>query len=176
MGIAADSFRHAYESLIDFADRLFGPAPSIRSYVGQDAFPRTLQLNSYTCAPCAVYMVLRHFGLSARLPSIEKALRTDRDGTDTGPMLSYLRQRGLIARAGWMSARELKHELARGALVIAFLDGDHVGVVYGADHAHVFVADPAPNRSLFSGISRSAFHARWERHGIAVRPRRRRCA
>jgi ABC-type bacteriocin/lantibiotic exporter with double-glycine peptidase domain len=169
--IGVTELRGALEWIVELIDAAFGPEERSGKFVGHAEFARTLQMNSYTCAPCSVFMVLRHFGRRAQLGAVKKALRTDEHGTHTGPMLAYLRKRGLVARSRRMNVRDLEAALATGAVVIASVDGDHVAVVHGIDRHHVHLADPAFNRSLFRRVSRSRFRDRWDYEGIVVRPR-----
>lgn len=168
------AFRLVYEWAVRVADDALGPFDEGHRFVGQRDFRRTLQLNSYTCAPCSVFMVLRHFSVRCGIKAIAKALGTDEDGTTTGAMLRYLRSRGLVARPrDRMTLKDLRETLANGAVAIVSVDGDHVAVAYGLDALHVHLADPAPNRSLSTRVPRRTFLRRWDRDAIVVRlPRR----
>jgi ABC-type bacteriocin/lantibiotic exporter with double-glycine peptidase domain len=169
--IGVNELRGALEWVVEAVDTVFGPPRTGGRFVGHEGFPRTLQMDNYTCAPCCVLMVLRHFGRRATLGSVKGALGTDEDGTYTGPMVTYLRRRGLVASSRRMRVRDLEVALARGAVVIATVDGDHVAVVHGIDQRHVHLADPAFNRSIFRRVPRSRFRKRWDHEGIVVRPR-----
>lgn len=114
--------------------------------------------------------VLQHFGRTVDYEAVKRALRTARDGTSTGDILRYLRRRGLVAQPCRMTMRELTRALTQGCVVLAYVDGDHVAVVYGVDKEHVYVADPSLWRSLGRRVTRRAFLRRFDREGVLVRP------
>lgn len=158
------------EWVADLADGVLGVTGEM--FVGQSNFSRSFQLNTYTCAPRCVYMVLRHFGVAANFNAIERGLKTDRNGTTPGNILRYLRKRGFVTRAENMTLPRLAEVLTvEDQVVIAYVDNDHVAVVYGMDEDSVYIADPSLARSLRHKISRARFRARWDRAGIVVRPR-----
>lgn len=169
--IGVNELRGALEWVVEIVDTVFGPSKTGGKFVGHEGFQRTLQMDNHTCAPCCVLMVLRHFGRRATLGSVKRALGTDEDGTHTGPMVTYLRKRGLVASSRGMGVRDLEAAMAKGAVVIATVDGDHVVVAFGINRRHVHLADPAFNRSIFTRIPRSRFRRRWDHEGIVVRPR-----
>jgi ABC-type bacteriocin/lantibiotic exporter with double-glycine peptidase domain len=169
--IGVNELRGALEWVVEVVDTVFGPPKTGEKFVGHEDFRRSLQMGDFTCAPVCVLMVLRHFGRRATLGSVKRALGTDEDGTYIGPMLAYLRKRGLVASSRRMGVRDLEAALARGAVVIATVDGDHVVVVHGIDRRHVHLADPAFNRSIFRRVPRPRFRERWDNEGILVRPR-----
>ena len=57
---------------------------------------RSIQLDSYSCGSQCVYMILEYYKINRNLDEILKGLNTSRrDGTDTEPILNYLRINGL---------------------------------------------------------------------------------
>lgn len=142
-----------------------------RTFVGYETFPRVPQLTSFTCAPCSVAAILEHYNRPASYSAIKLALRTDRDGTDAGPILRYLRRRGFVARPRCaMRMRDLEEALREGAVVLVYLDRDHIGVVYAMHRNYVYLADPSIVRCPSRRITRQQFRHRWDRDGIIARP------
>ena len=146
--------------------------PARRSYyIGQESFRRVIQWDGYSCAPCSVVAILRHFGRCGSMQSVTAALQTDVEGTEKARIAEYLRRRRFVVQTkNSMTLRELGGVLARGGVVIAFLDGDHVAVVYGMDRDSVFVADSSLLRGPVAGIPRRVFRRRWEDAGLVVWP------
>ncbi|AKF87033.1 hypothetical protein MFUL124B02_36480 [Myxococcus fulvus 124B02] len=141
------------------------------SFIGTKKFPRSLQLDSWSCGSRAVHAVLRHFGVHWPHRLLQAHLGTNPDtGTAVHQMIRVLR--GHALRVGYhahLSWLELGHALNAGAVVIVHLDGDHLGVAHGVDDEHVYLADPSTTRLLGRRQTRQKFLSRWTRWGLVVR-------
>ncbi|MBA2706281.1 MAG: hypothetical protein H0U59_00550 [Gemmatimonadaceae bacterium] len=141
----------------------------IETYVGYQFFPRILQFDNYSCYARSVQAVLTHFGYSVSYKSIVRELRTGVDGTHETPAVKFLRKQGLrVGVRRHMTMRDLHDALARDAVVLAYLDGDHIGVVYGMGKSYVHLADPSLVRTRLGKIPRQQFRQRWDRSGLTV--------
>lgn len=140
-------------------------------FIGTKSFPRSLQLDDYSCGSRSVYAVTRHFGVLRSHRVLKEELSTNPDtGTAVRQMVRVLRRHGL--RVGYrpnLSWYELVKALKVGAVVIVHLDGDHLGTVFGADDRHVHVADPSFVRCFGRKQARRKFLRRWSRWGLVVR-------
>jgi predicted double-glycine peptidase len=105
------------------------------------SFPRSIQLDGYSCGAKSTYMVLRYFGCRCTAASVEQLLGTEEDGTSPADIKRVLRKHGLkiVVRAR-MNLRDLKAAINAGSPVLASLyRGEHYSVVYGYSPGHVFV-------------------------------------
>lgn len=139
-------------------------------FIGTRSFPRSLQLDDYTCGSRAVYSVMRHFGVTRPYWLLKSQLGTTPDkGTTVSSMMSVLRRSGLRVgyrpNLGW---RELVQALKLGAVAVVHLDGDHIGVAHGVDDKYVHLADPSIIRCPGRRQTRERFLARWTRWGLLV--------
>jgi ABC-type bacteriocin/lantibiotic exporter with double-glycine peptidase domain len=141
--------------------------------VGYSTFPREFQLTTFTCGPCSTYAICVHFGVDCGYFATRAALRTTSNGTRMSVMRKFLQAQGLEAVFRHrMSPPALIDTLRDACVVLVGLDGDHCGVVYGADEENIYLADPSARRQFGRTLSRARFMARWDRDGISVRPRR----
>jgi ABC-type bacteriocin/lantibiotic exporter with double-glycine peptidase domain len=58
-------------------------------------FPRSIQLDYYSCGAKSTYMILKHFGKRCSSDSVEKQLGTDEDGASPNDIKRVLRKYGL---------------------------------------------------------------------------------
>ena len=109
------------------------------------SFPRSIQLDWYTCGAKSTYMVLRYFGKRCTPSSVEDELGTTYAGTPRTAIKRVLRKHGFRIRVNTdMSLRDLKSAIHAGSPVIVRLyDGWHYSVVYGYSDRHVFVMNPS---------------------------------
>jgi predicted double-glycine peptidase len=108
-------------------------------------FPRSIQLDGYSCGAKSTYMILKYFGRSCTATSVEAELRTDEDGTSSTDIKPRLRKHGLKVHVNAnMGLRDLKAAINAGSPVLVSLyDGWHYSVVYGYSPGYVFVMNPS---------------------------------
>jgi predicted double-glycine peptidase len=108
-------------------------------------FPRSVQLDGYSCGAKSTYMVLRYFGGRCTATSVEAELRTDEDGTSSTDIKRVLRKHGLKVHVNSdMGLRDLKSAINAGSpLLVSLYDGWHYSVVFGYSPGHVFVMNPS---------------------------------
>lgn len=140
-------------------------------FVGTKSFPRSLQLDDYSCGSRAVYSVMRHFSVTRPHWLLKSQLGTKPDtGTTVHQMIRVLRRHGLRVgyrpNLGW---RELVQALRVEAVVIVHLDGEHLAVAHALDHRKVWLADPSLLRCPGRTQTRRKFLSRWTRWGLVVR-------
>jgi ABC-type bacteriocin/lantibiotic exporter with double-glycine peptidase domain len=144
--------------------------PLDSEYVGTTYFPRILQLDDHSCYARSVQATLQHFGRRTSYTRILKELRTTEEGTDEAPAVRLLRSFNLRVRPrARMTFTELWNALWADAVVFTYLDGDHVGVVYGASADYVFLADPSIGKAALGRVPRKVFMRRWDKSGLIVR-------
>lgn len=140
-------------------------------FIGTRSFPRSLQLDDFTCGSRAVYSVLTHFNVRRAHSTLKVELGTSpTSGTAVHQMIRVLRLHGMKVgyrpTLGW---GEVVKALKVGAVVIVHLDGDHLGTVFGADEHHVHLADPSLVRCFGRKQARRRFFRRWSHWGLVVR-------
>lgn len=145
-----------------------GPSDA-KGFVGTDAVQRTLQRDTYTCGVHAVRAVLRMHRQNPSFDRLEQELGTTDEGTSPNAMIRCLRRRGFSVGERWkMSLGELRKQLDRGRLVLAFTDEVHVLLVHGMDDTYVYVADSSPRYAMLRRLPRRLFYRRWDRAGLIV--------
>jgi ABC-type bacteriocin/lantibiotic exporter with double-glycine peptidase domain len=130
-------------------------------------FPRSIQLDYYSCGAKSTYMILKYFGKRCTYDSVEKQLGTDDNGTSPSDIKRVLRKNGLATHVNTkMGLRDLKKAINEGSPVLVSLyDGWHYSVVYGYSDKLVFVMNP---RSLKCAVSLSEWRRIFDRWGIIV--------
>ncbi len=135
-------------------------------------FPRSIQLDGYTCGAKSTYMVLRYFGKRCTPASVEAELGTTYAGTPRTTIKRVLRKHGFRIRVNTdMSLRDLKAAVAAGCPVIVRLyDGWHYSVVYGYSDKHVFVMNPSLGEmgSVGCAIRFAEWRSMFDRWGLVV--------
>lgn len=141
----------------------------IEDYVGVTTFPRILQLDDYSCYARCVQATLNHWGWPLPYRTICAKLKTTEKGTEQRDAVRCLRGQGLrVLIRHKMTFIDMWNALADDAVVFAYLDSDHVGVVYGASDNYVFLSDPSI-RAPLGRVPRKKFMQRWDRGGLIVR-------
>lgn len=133
-------------------------------------FPRTLQLDDFSCGAQCAYMVLKYYGKARSINHVTKKLGTTVDGTSTNQLRTLLRARGLkVVSVDPCSPARLRKAIHSGSPAIVCVDDlEHFAVVYGFDGDDMLVADPALNRSVMCWHSSSRFRERWDRTALIV--------
>ncbi len=117
-------------------------------------FPRSIQLDYYSCGAKSVYTILKYFGKNCTPGSVEHALRTREEGTAVADIKRVLNDRGLFDRE-FHSARlvDLKKAIDSGRpCLISMYDSWHYAVVYGYSDKHVLVMNPSLSRENMGSI------------------------
>ena len=109
------------------------------------SFPRSLQLDGYSCGAKSTYTVLRYFGIPCTASSVEQWLGTTADGTSPSNIMRVFCQHGLKAVVHTrMNLQDLKSAINAGSPVLVSLySGEHYSVVYGYSSTNVFVMNPS---------------------------------
>ena len=140
--------------------------------IGYRNFPREIQFTNHTCGPCSAFAIALFFSVGAEYAEVKEELRTNVDGTSNNNIIKFLRSRDLrVSPRSRMTWRELQLALTDGCVVVVDLDGDHCGVVHGADDKNVYLMDPSLRRMIGRRLPISEFMERWDRGGISVRRR-----
>jgi ABC-type bacteriocin/lantibiotic exporter with double-glycine peptidase domain len=142
--------------------------------VGYLNFPRKIQLTDYTCGPCSVYCITKHFGCGVSYEEVKDGVRCDEDGTDEYHVIKFLRENGLrVCVRDEMDFDDLISALELEYVALVTLDEDHYGVVYAYDHYNdeFLISDPSVVRWPVRRISSRKFMKRWGEDGLLVRPR-----
>jgi ABC-type bacteriocin/lantibiotic exporter with double-glycine peptidase domain len=108
-------------------------------------FPRSIQLDGYSCGAKSTYMILKYFGKRCCPATVERWLGTTADGTSSTDIKRVLRKHGLkVAVHTYMNLRDLKSAIDSGCPVLVSLyDGWHYSIVYGYSPGYVFVMNPS---------------------------------
>lgn len=140
------------------------------TFVGHEGFKRKLQWNTYSCAVRSTQAILEYAARPASYARLVSELGTDENGTQISYVAAALRKRGFRVRSRHrLKISDLRNELAAGSFVMAYLDGDHVGVVYGYDRNYVYLADPSLYRAVFQRVGTRDFLRRWDRAALLIR-------
>jgi len=131
---------------------------------------RSIQLDSYSCAAQCVYMILDYYKIPKTLEEILKGLNTSkRDGTDTKPILNYLRINGLKVSINTRSKIFHIHSAIDNfnPMLISVDDGEHWVVIYGYSGDGIFILDPS-RKEINNFWDMKKFMKRWDDNWIAV--------
>ena len=132
-------------------------------------FPRSIQLNRFSCGAKSVYCILRYYDKQCTPDTVERLLDTDEDGTDVSDIKRVLKRYGLTYRTlrkpGLCDLRTAINDEC--PILIPLYDGEHYAVVYGYSSNHMFVSNPSLNR-LRCAIPNAEFRSDWDRWGIVV--------
>ncbi|MGD0037876.1 MAG: cysteine peptidase family C39 domain-containing protein [Bacteroidota bacterium] len=138
-------------------------------------FPRSLQLDSYSCGAKSVFTILRYYGKHCTPESVEEQLHTDEDGTAVSDIKRVFRRYHLNYRTlRKPGLRDLKAAIDDDCpVLISLYAGSHYSVIYGYSDSHIFVSNPSLNiltgyGSIRSAIPNSEFRREWGRWGIIV--------
>jgi hypothetical protein len=120
---AVDSLFSAIKSLEELAYPDSKILPGVRRFV---------QFDSYRCGLRSVQSVLAYYGIQQTPRTLERKLRTTREGTDTSDILRVLRSYGLNGRMHReMGLRDIRKAIDNECPIIVILyEGWHYAVVY----------------------------------------------
>lgn len=138
-------------------------------------FPRSIQLDCYSCGAKSLYTILRYYGKRCSPASVKKELEADEDGTSVSDIKRVIKQHHLEYRTlRRPKLKDLKAAINDGSpILVSLYDGSHYAVVYGYSDSHMFVSNPSLNiltgyGSIRCAITNSEFREAWDRWGIVV--------
>ena len=125
---------------------------------------RSVQLDSFSCGAQCVYMILSYYSIENTLKEISKGLKTTKkDGTDTVPILNYLKKCGLkvsINKNAVLS--DIHSAIANSHPILISVDNEeHWIIVYGYSANSIFILDPS-GKSIRNKWELKEFFNRWD--------------
>ena len=161
--------------LKNFFDTVYNKMKNVEEFFSPNAvvipgIKRSVQLDGYSCGAQCAYAILKYFGKARSIKAVIKALGTSiEQGTDTGPILRLLRERGLRVSVNKNAKLRNIYEAIdkQCPILISVDDGDHWVVIYGYSDDAIYILDPAL-RSLLCKWSVVEFGGRWDEAWIAV--------
>jgi len=121
-------------------------------------FPNLRQAHSWDCGATVAESVLQFYGFDVRGDETIKALKTDRSGTDVGPIMKFLKAKGLKVWAGRATLADVRACVDKGMPAILTIqaypdkpsegweDGwsnGHYVVAVGHTPQHIILSDPS---------------------------------
>ncbi len=137
-------------------------------------FPRSIQLDGYSCGAKSTYTILRYYRISCTTKSVERTLKTTYNGTSVKNILRVLRQKGLSCKeVDKAKLSQIREAIDNGSpVLISVFDGWHYSVVYGYSDSHIFVMNPSLDvtdmGSVWNAVPRRRFADIWDHWGIIV--------
>jgi ABC-type bacteriocin/lantibiotic exporter with double-glycine peptidase domain len=138
-------------------------------------FPRSIQLDDYSCGAKVVYCILQYYDKQCTLDSVERLLKTDEDGTSVSDIKRVLNRYGLVCRTlRKPGLRDLKAAIDDDCPVLVSLyDGSHYAVIYGYSSSHIFVSNPSLNvltgyGSIRCAIPNAEFRKVWDKWAVVL--------
>ena len=133
-------------------------------------FPRSLQLDSFSCGAQSVFSILKYFGKAKSCRNTQKELHTTQDGTDLDNIRKLFKKRGLITkRINMPTIAKIKKAINNGwPLLISLYDDAHYSVIYGYGRNSIYMADPMALKSLCR-IPLKEFREDWDRWAMIVK-------
>ena len=139
-------------------------------------FPRSIQLDDYSCGAKAVFCILQFHNKQCTPESIEKELHTDSDGTSVPDIKRVLKRHCLkchtLKKPG---LRELKTSINDGyPVLVSLYDSEHYAVVYGYSSSHIFVMNSSVDitddgvGSLRCTVRKDRFRNAWDKWALVV--------
>lgn len=163
--------KHHLEKLGGHFKRLIASLPRLRREptVFLDV-PSRMQMDGYCCGLCSARMVAEFHGVHVPHARVERFGKQNPEGTDTKPMVAFLRANGMTVRRycdGEARIATLLEALDRELPVIVSVP-EHYLVVIGYDRNFLYVNDPSALRNPLGRIARPAFRRRWTREALIV--------
>lgn len=139
-------------------------------------FPRSIQLNSYSCGSRSVFVILKYFNKRCTYESIERQLSTDEDGTSPSDIKRVFKKYGLkVTTKAKMTIRDLKNAINKcSPVLISICSDEHYIVIFGFNRTHIFAMNSSLDSSedgvgsLKCAVPLSEFKDYWDRWGIIV--------
>jgi len=158
-------------------DRIMTSLARMEEHVHTDAtilpnFPRSIQLDYYSCGAKSAYMVLKYFGKRCTHKSVERRLGTTIEGTSRADIVRVLRKNRLKVQVNTdISINDLKKAINAGSPVLVSLyDNWHYSVVYGISDTHVFVMNPSLGEmgSIKVAVNKSEWRKIFDLWGLII--------
>jgi ABC-type bacteriocin/lantibiotic exporter with double-glycine peptidase domain len=134
------------------------------------SFPRSIQLDGYSCGAKSTYIVLKYFGKRCSPATVEAELGTTWEGTSKSDIKRVLRKHRLeVVVHSRMNLRDLKSAINAGSPVLVSLyENWHYSVAYGYSGRHVFVMNPSLGSmgSVNCAVRLAEWHRIFDRWGI----------
>lgn len=136
---------------------------------GTKTFPRSIQLNNYTCGPRCVHSIFKYFKLRVPYKNIEKLCKTTPKGTYAYCIVQALLKHRLSA-AIWatISKKQIRNLLDMGRVLLCYVDDDHYVVVHGMDNKWVYLSDPLPTSTEGVKMKHKTFKKRFDKWCISI--------
>jgi predicted double-glycine peptidase len=130
-------------------------------------FPRSIQLDGYSCGAKSVYTILRYYDKRCTPLSVEKELHTSWEGTAISDIKRALKKHGLKYR----KIRSLKSSIDHGCPVLVSTHKHwHYSVVYGYCNSQFFVMNPSLGQMgcLSCAVKKKKFMRVWDGWALKV--------
>jgi len=131
-------------------------------------FPRSIQLDKYSCGSKSVFTILRYYNKRCTPISVERELHTTYEGTAIPDIKRVLKRHGLKYR----KIRNLKAAIDHGyPVLVSTYEQWHYSVVYGYWKTHYFIMNPSLGQmgSLFCAVTKKKFKQIADGWAIEVR-------
>jgi ABC-type bacteriocin/lantibiotic exporter with double-glycine peptidase domain len=135
------------------------------------AFPRSIQLDDYSCGVQVMRSVLAYYG-----EDVDAFLfhwdNEDRGGMDTPAIENVLTENGLECKEFYDDDdwSEIHNAIDKGHPVIVCLDdSEHWAIVFGYSDQYIYLMDPDPRDLFGTQISHEKFASRWDGWGMSVK-------
>ena len=165
------------QQVIDFIASICAEAETILhpDAVTLPGFPRSLQLDGYSCGAKAVFCILQFYNKQCTPESVEEALKTDINGTAVSDIKRVFKRNHLNCRTlRKPGLRDLKTAIDDECpVLISLYDSEHYAVVYGHSSSHIFVSNPSLNiltgyGSIRCAITNAEFRKIWDKYAVIV--------
>jgi predicted double-glycine peptidase len=130
-------------------------------------FPRSIQLDGYSCGAKSVYTILRFYNKHCTPLSVKRELHTTYEGTYIGDIKRVLKRHQLKCR----KITNLKGAIDDGhPVLVSTHEHWHYSVVYGYSKTHYFVMNPSLGEmgNILCAIRWGEFRRVWDRWALEV--------
>ena len=130
-------------------------------------FPRSIQLDGYSCGAKSLHSILRYYNKRCSHLSVEKELRTTYEGTSIINIKRVLKKHGLKHR----KTQNLKDAISNGhPVLVSLYDHWHYSVCYGYSPFHYFVMNPSLGDmgSVSCAVRKQKFKRIWDGWALEV--------
>jgi ABC-type bacteriocin/lantibiotic exporter with double-glycine peptidase domain len=131
-------------------------------------FPRSIQLDGYSCGAKSVYTILRCYNKHCTPLSVERELQMKHEGTSIINIKRVLKQHRLKYR----KIRGLKSAINDGhPALVSLFDHLHYSAIYGYSKSDYFVINPSLGAmgSLRCTVSEKKFRQIWDNWALEIR-------
>ncbi len=131
-------------------------------------FPRSIQLDRYSCGAKSLYTILRYYNKRCTPLSVERELHTTWEGTSIPNIKRVLKKHGLKYR----KITNLKSAIDDGHPVLVSTHGHwHYSVCYGYSSHYFFVMNPSLGEMgrIFCAVRKKKFKRVWDEWALEIR-------